>query len=126
MKLGALFAKKTDKKIDGDDAERIAEQFLHQRGLKTITKNFHCRYGEIDLVMQHGDVLVFTEVRYRASAKFGGAAASIHVAKQRRIIAAAEFYLSTMRTPPACRFDAILMNKLNVDNVEWIQDAFGA
>jgi putative endonuclease len=126
MKLiNSLLGKKTEKRVVGDDAERIAEQYLHEHGLKTIARNYQCRYGEIDLIMQDGEVLVFAEVRYRASKDFGGAAASIHVAKQRRIIAAAGHYLTAIRQPPPCRFDAILLNKLNIANVEWMKDAFG-
>jgi putative endonuclease len=92
--------------------------------LKIIARNYRCRFGEIDLIMQDADVLVFVEVRMRASASYGGAAGSIHVAKQRRLIAAAEHYLSTLSRTPPCRFDAILMNEMNAASVEWIKDAF--
>jgi putative endonuclease len=125
MKIGNLFGKKTDKRLVGDDAERIAETYLHQHGLTTLARNYQCRFGEIDLILQDGEVLVFAEVRYRASHNFGGAAASIHVAKQRRIIAAAQHYLSQISHPPPCRFDAVLLNKLDLANVEWLKDAFG-
>lgn len=125
MKIAQLFGKKTEKRVVGDDAERIAEQYLHEQGLKTVARNYQCRFGEIDLIMQDGEVLVFAEVRYRASKDFGGAAASIHVAKQRRIIAAASHYIAAIRQPPPCRFDAILLNKLHANNVEWLKDAFG-
>lgn len=121
MKLAEIFSKKAT----GDDAERFAERHLHQLGLKTIARNYRCRFGEIDLIMQDGETTVFVEVRYRASQNFGGAAASINVAKQRRIIAAAEHYLSDLRHPPPCRFDAILMHKLDAGAIDWIKDAFG-
>ena len=121
MKLAALFSRKAD----GDNAERIAERYLQQHGLTTIARNYRCRYGEIDLIMQDGDTTAFIEVRYRASSNFGGAAASIHPAKQRRIIAAAGHYLTNIRHPPPCRFDAILLKKLDAAGVEWIKDAFG-
>jgi putative endonuclease len=111
-------------KTTGDAAERIAEQYLQQHHLKTVARNYRCRFGEIDLIMQHADVLVFVEVRMRASSRFGGAGGSIHVAKQRRLIAAAEHYLSTLSQTPPCRFDAILMNEITAASVEWIQDAF--
>lgn len=134
MKFSRLFRNKdkpapkavTVRQEDGDNAERIAEQYLCQQGLTLVTRNYHCRFGEVDLIMRHGETLVFIEVRYRASSKFGGAAASIHVAKQRRIIAAAQNYLTTLRTTPACRFDAILMNKVDQSHVEWLQNAFDA
>jgi putative endonuclease len=128
--LRSLFGKtakasaKTEKQIAGDSAESIAEAYLVERGLRCVTKNYRCRYGEIDLVMADGETLVFVEVRFRASRDFGGAAESIHVAKQRRIAAAASHYLTTLSVTPACRFDAILVNKLEQSSVEWIKDAF--
>ena len=46
-------------------------------GLRCLARNYRCRLGEIDLIMQDGDTVVFVEVRQRRSARFGGAAASI-------------------------------------------------
>ncbi len=113
-------------KVTGDAAERIAEQYLRKQKLETVERNYRCRFGEIDLIMREGGVLVFVEVRMRKSAAYGGAAGSIHVAKQRRLIAAAEHYLAGLKHSPACRFDAILMNEMNESSVEWIRDAISA
>jgi putative endonuclease len=113
-------------KKSGDAAERFAEQFLLARNLETVVRNYRCRFGEIDLIMQDGGTLVFVEVRMRASSHFGGAVGSIHANKQRRLIATAQHYLAGLRHNPPCRFDAILMNELNNASVEWIKDAFGA
>ncbi len=113
----------------GDAAERIAEEYLTSQGLKVMARNYRCRYGEIDLVMQERDTLVFVEVRLRRTHKgndFGGAAASITSTKQARIIAAAQHYLSGMKQLPPCRFDAVLMNAANESSVEWMKGAFEA
>ncbi|HEX9391051.1 MAG TPA: YraN family protein [Usitatibacteraceae bacterium] len=109
----------------GEAAERAAEKFLRARDMVCVERNYRCRLGEIDLIMQDGAALVFVEVRMRKNGGFGGAAASIGRAKQRRIIAAAQHYLSGLRTLPACRFDAVLLNDLNASGIEWIRDAFG-
>jgi putative endonuclease len=109
----------------GEQAERIAEQFLRARGLKCIERNYRCRFGEIDLIMASAETLVFVEVRLRSRGDFGGAGASIGRSKQQRIIAAAQHYLRERQPLPACRFDALLMNELDESAVEWIQDAFG-
>lgn len=66
--------------------------------------------------------LVFVEVRQRASARFGGAAASVGPAKQRRIIFAARWFLARLPQPPACRFDVVA---LEGPRIEWIRAAFG-
>ena len=67
----------------GSDWERAAESFLRKRGLKTVTKNFHGRCGEIDLVMLDGTSLVSVEVRYRANPRFGTGAASVTAVRPR-------------------------------------------
>jgi putative endonuclease len=113
-------------KTSGDAAERFAEQFLHARKLKTVTRNYRCRFGEIDLIMRDGETIVFVEVRMRASSNFGGAGGSIHVSKQRRLVATAQHYLAALQHTPPCRFDAILMNEMDNASVEWIKDAFSA
>jgi len=62
---------------DGKRAEALVADYLQARGLRLIERNYHCRLGEIDLILAHGPVLVFVEVRLRRSAEFGGAAASV-------------------------------------------------
>ena len=57
----------------GSEAERFARTFLEQQGLTFIMKNYRCRTGEIDLVMQDGDELVFVEVKYRSQSQYGSA-----------------------------------------------------
>lgn len=105
-------------------AEQLAAHYLQQHGLKLIHANYRCRFGEIDLVMQEGDTHVFVEVRLRRSAAFGGAAASIDARKQAKLVKTAQHYLSTFQRIPPCRFDAILMQTSNIDNIEWIKNAF--
>ena len=73
----------------GGEAESQAARFLERQGLRIVTRNYRTRQGEIDLVAQDGDVLVFVEVRLRSGGYFGGAAASVTPRKQSRIIAAA-------------------------------------
>lgn len=119
-------------KETGDNAEHIAETFLQTQGLKLVARNYRCRFGEIDLIMQERETLVFVEVRMRrrpvrgGSNDFGGPAASITVAKQARIIAAAQHYLAGMKKFPPCRFDAILMTTASQSSVEWMKGAFEA
>ena len=103
-------------------AEEQAARFLAARGLKILARNHRCRGGEIDLVCRDGATLVFVEVRLRTSRAFGGAAASITPAKQRRIVLAANHYLAG-KPWPACRFDAVL---LDGESIDWIKNAFDA
>lgn len=111
-------------KARGKLAETLGADYLRRRGLRLIESNYSCRLGEIDLIVADGPVLVFVEVRLRSNLEFGGAAASITAAKRQRILRAARHYLSGRPEGP-CRFDAILLDALDPDRIEWIKDAFG-
>jgi putative endonuclease len=104
-------------------AEKIAATFLTQQGLKLVTANFHCRYGEIDLIMQDGKTLVFVEVRLRTNPTFGTVAASITPQKQQKLIHTAQYYLQLHAINSPCRFDAVLMQKADTTQIEWLRNA---
>lgn len=107
-------------------AEQLAAQYLQQQGLKLLQTNYSCRFGEIDLILQDGETIIFTEVRLRSSQVFGGAAASIDARKQAKLVRTAQHYLSQLKRIPPCRFDAILMQSTNSENIEWVKNAFTA
>ena len=109
----------------GEQAETLASGYLQAQGLRLLEKNYRSRFGEIDLICQDGEVVVFVEVRLRTNARFGGAGASISTAKRQKLIATAQTYLSSRRPPPACRFDVVCMQDLHV-SPEWIKNAFDA
>jgi len=106
----------------GQSAEKRAERLLAAHGLTCVARNWHCRFGEIDLIMQDGETRVFVEVRARSRADFGGAVASVTPAKQKKLIAAARLYLSTLNTLPPCRFDVVALS--GDATPEWIKNAF--
>ena len=111
----------------GSEAERMALAYLQRSGLKLIARNYRCKAGELDLVMLDGSTLVMIEVRYRSSHDYGGAAASVTLKKQRRIINAARHLLATradLRRYRA-RFDVIAMANLH-DEPQWLKAAFFA
>jgi putative endonuclease len=106
----------------GEDKERLACAYLEARGLRVVTRNYRCRRGEIDLVMGEQGTLVFVEVRYRASTRFGTPAETIDLKKRRRIAAAAAHYLLHHPTNLACRFDVVAVS--GKDEMSWIRNAF--
>lgn len=108
----------------GERYEHEAEALLKARGLTLVERNWHCRFGEIDLIMRDGATLVFVEVRQRNSLRFGGAAASIGRDKQARIERAVELYLSRLPGTPACRVDAVLFD--GSSSAQWLRNIFGA
>ena len=101
--------------------------YLQDAGLAMVARNYRTPGrggGEIDLVMREPSTgtLVFVEVRRRSAGSHGGAGGSITGAKQRRIIFAAQHFLSRLRTLPPCRFDVVLVEA----HIEWIKGAFDA
>jgi len=114
-----------DRRSAGEQAEVLAAAYLERQGLRILERNYRVRGGEIDLICADRGCLVFVEVRLRTSRRFGGAAASITTAKQRRLILAARHYLAGRREQP-CRFDAVLLSGLADTDIEWIRNAFDA
>ena len=114
-------------KEQGDAAEDRALAHLLGQGLRLVARNYRTPGrggGEIDLILRERDgTLVFVEVRKRASARFGGAAASIGWRKQQRIVFAARHYLMWLPAPPPCRFDVISMEG---GSIQWMRAAFDA
>ena len=117
---------RTTKQI-GDAAEEASLRYLQRQGLRLIARNYRTPGrggGEIDLIVQTPDgTTVFVEVRSRADARHGGAAASVGFAKQRRIVFAARHYLLRLAKVPPCRFDVVVVEP---EGITWLQAAFDA
>ena len=113
--------------LSGSDAEQLADDYLQQHKLRLVTKNYHSRRGEIDLIMQEQQTLVFVEVRYRKNSRFGSALESVNRQKQLKIIATAEHYLMQNKADYSdYRFDvvAISPDENNKPVITWLKDAF--
>jgi putative endonuclease len=111
----------------GREWEKVTESFLRRHGLRTLKRNFHCRMGEIDLIMQHGDCLVFVEVRYRRSDRHGSGAETVGFHKQSRIAKTAALFLSQnpVYAARASRFDVISVGEIDGrPELRWIRNAF--
>jgi len=118
-------------KSKGKQYEDQAREYLVQRGLTLLNQNYHCRFGEIDLIMLQQGVLCFIEVKFRANMGFGGAASAIPLQKQKKIVKTALFFIAstTRLAQHAMRFDAFLIQRRASNqnhNVNWIQNAFYA
>ncbi|HEY9037025.1 MAG TPA: YraN family protein [Pseudomonadales bacterium] len=113
----------------GQAAEQQAERYLHEKGLRSVQRNFHARGGEIDLVMRDADTLVFVEVRFRKNNTHGTPLETVTAHKQARIRRAASYFLQShpaMAELP-CRFDVIGIEpdaQTGRVTISWIQDAF--
>lgn len=102
----------------GRAAEAAAARHLEREGYRILSANFRAKGGELDLVAMDGTALAIVEVRYRASDRFGGAAASITAGKRSRIIRAARVLLAA--NPPLAKLPA----RFDVVEVSGSPDAF--
>jgi putative endonuclease len=110
----------------GKAAEAKALSYLQSRGLRLLQRNYRARGGEIDLIMQQEGTLVFVEVRYRKSSRFGSAAESVSAAKQHKLLNTASRFLQQQGLDAPCRFDVVGISGSNQTEIEWIRDAFQA
>lgn len=112
----------------GRDAEDACCDYLIKQGLSLIEKNFHCRHGEIDLIMKDGKSIIFIEVRYRKNNHYGGALESITPAKQKKVKTTAETYIQVKSISNAVRIDVVAMSQNRQEptsySFDWIKNAF--
>jgi len=111
----------------GKNAEQLACDYLQERGLTLLQRNYRCRRGELDLIMREGDTTVFVEVRLRRPSAYVSAAASVDRRKQEKLIVAAQYYLlqhpAAARRP--CRFDIIAITPDQGQyQIDWLVHAF--
>lgn len=116
-------------KLAGKQAENTAAIFLKNSGHKIIDRNFHSRFGEIDIISLDKETLIFTEVRYRKNEKFLNAVETIDQHKCKKIIKTSEVFLNKYKKYQSyyCRFDVIVMTgDINEPVIECIKSAFQA
>jgi len=120
----------SERALRGAACERIAAEYLEQRGLDVVGRNLRCKAGEIDLVCRDGAVLAVVEVRQRQSRDYGGALGSVDAAKQRKIILTARLLLQRLaaRGELTLRFDVVAVQGMpdGAHEIVWIKDAFRA
>ncbi|HJX69941.1 MAG TPA: YraN family protein [Dehalococcoidia bacterium] len=111
----------------GTLGEKLALEHLRKRGYHIVETNFRCREGEIDIIAQDKDYLVFVEVRTRRGSSFGTPEESVTAAKKEKLTSLAFAYLQTHRhSPPLWRFDVVaveLDQEGQTSRIELIQNA---
>jgi putative endonuclease len=111
----------------GREGESLAERFLRSRGYHIVARNVRSPSGELDLIAEDGEVLVFVEVKARRTDAFGGTPYAVDPRKQSRIVKQAAQYLARHRIRGrACRFDVVLLRSGAGPHcaIELIQNAF--
>ena len=115
------------RKLLGQEGESAAEEYLRHKGYRIVARNLRSSVGELDLVVEDGQVLVFVEVKARRSNAFGGAIHAVHQRKQEKLIQLAAQYLARHHIKDRlCRFDVVLLQGTEavIPQIEHIQNAF--
>lgn len=112
----------------GNHAEALALAFLEKNGLRFVTKQFRCKMGEIDLIMQDTNEVVFVEVRSLTNPLYGEPFETITYGKQRKILRTANYFMlcHAWTEQYAARIDVVSISgdQLN-PKITWIPNAFG-
>ena len=111
----------------GRTGEAATETLYVRRGFRVVARNWRCRIGELDLVLQRGGLLVICEVKTRRGARFGAGFDAVDARKRRKLRAVGEAFLQQTRVRPvAVRFDVASV-RLRLDGsvvVDVFEDAF--
>jgi putative endonuclease len=117
-----------DRQRCGRDGEARAAAYLAAQGFTILAQNVRGPAGEIDIVAEDGETLVFCEIRTRRSRGQGGALESVTPAKQRQVVRVAEWFLAVrpaLRSRPI-RFDVVAIDlRGDAIAIEHVRDAFG-
>ena len=113
-------------KLTGRFGENAAADYLRKKRYKLIGANYHCRLGEIDLIAENRENVVFVEVKSRKDARFALAREFVTPAKQRRLTATASLWLANNPTEKQPRFDVIEVYCEDgiVKSIQHIENAF--
>ena len=114
-----------NKRSLGTEKEELAVAYLTEQKAEILARNFYFHGGEIDLMAKDGEYVCFIEVKYRKSTRFGAPEEAVDFRKQKKIIAAAQYYLYKNRIPfdTPCRFDVagVQGNEIRItENAFWM------
>lgn len=110
----------------GQKGEALARRFLMDQGLKFLQANYRVRFGEIDLIMMDGETLVFVEVKYRSSERYGTSLEQVTFRKQQKIKLVAKAFLQRYsREIKYVRFDVVGIKPQGIKyGFNWVKGAF--
>jgi putative endonuclease len=114
-----------NKRVVGNAKETEAIHYLTKLGYKILERNYYTRVGEIDIIAEDADYLIFIEVKYRWNQECGFPAEAVTKRKQRKIVRCARFYLIShnLSEETPCRFDVVVFLG---EEIEIIKNAYDA
>ena len=116
-------------KSTGSWGEAEAEKYLQKQGYTILCRNYHSRYGEIDLIAQKDDIISFVEVKTRGKDALYTAAEAVTPAKQQKIYLTALHYMEEYNADFQPRFDVcevypVQQKRKKIAEINYIEDAF--
>jgi putative endonuclease len=115
-----------DDKLLGRDGESLAASFLRSHGYKILQRNYRCRLGEVDLIVEKAGTITFVEVKTRRSVEAVSPRELVTLPKQRHISKVAQHYLAVQRLPDVNANFGVLCIDFSKPSprFEWIENAF--
>jgi putative endonuclease len=114
-----------DNRYTARAGEQLAAQYLNQQGCAILQRNWRCPYGEVDIIAQDGDTVLFVEVKARHNVKHLLPREAVDTRKQTRLRQCAELYLSLFYPEAPCRFDVVeVWWSGGQPCVRWLREAF--
>jgi len=110
-----------NKRKIGKVYEDIAVQYLEQQGVRILEKNYSIAQGEVDIIAETLECVIFVEVKYRKNALFGQPWEAVSKEKQQKICKVARQFCYTRKINKQIRFDVI---SICGEEIFWFQDAF--
>ncbi len=99
---------RVNKRSLGSQYEQMARDYLKNLGYMILAQNFYSRFGEIDIIARDHEYIVFVEVKFRKTKRYGYPREAVTYYKKQHLIKAAEYFLlKYMGRETACRFDVI-------------------
>lgn len=114
----------TNHKTIGNIGEEVAQNYLQRQGCKIIERNYYSRFGEIDIIAEKENTLLFIEVKYRKNEYFSLATESITPAKQKKMRLTIETYLQKNPTTQPLRIDLITIIGQAPYKITWLENIF--
>jgi putative endonuclease len=104
--------------LKGKKGEDYAVKFLKKNGYQILERNYSAKTGEIDIIAEKDDAIIFIEVKTRSSDAYGAGFEAVTNAKQNKIIRTAQFYIMEKKLEKLCRFDVISIDDKDVTHIE--------
>ena len=105
----------------GTAYEEIAANYLKKQGIRIIDRNYRISQGEVDLIGEEKETIIFIEVKYRNTASYGEPWEAVSIHKQKKICKVARQYCYSRRIKKQVRYDIV---SICGEEIVWFQNAF--